>query len=162
MACAYMYPHLCTHMSINDIPDRDGHVHTYVRTYIMRIDPSFRASRHVRIYMYTYMCYYFSALGEKLCIYIQCRSTTPNHISAYMHIVRSVHKLYIINTKLTTQPLKQYTYVYVHKYSYNTCRCRYMLCKNDSYIWTCASVLCVNDKGTCITWRKFGYNVHVQ
>ena len=32
---------LCTRMSITDILDRDGHVHTY----IVRIDPSFRASR---------------------------------------------------------------------------------------------------------------------
>ena len=32
---------LCVCMSINDIPDCDGHVHTH----IMRIDPSFRASR---------------------------------------------------------------------------------------------------------------------
>ena len=35
--CQYYYVHahkriaqLCTHMSINDIPDRDGQVHTYV------------------------------------------------------------------------------------------------------------------------------------
>ena len=28
---------LCMHMSINDIPDRDRHIHTYVH---MRIDPS--------------------------------------------------------------------------------------------------------------------------
>ena len=34
---------LCMCMSINDIPDRDGHVHSYIRTYIMRIDHSFRA-----------------------------------------------------------------------------------------------------------------------
>ena len=33
---------LCAHMSINDIPDHDGHVHMYVCT-IIRIDPSFRA-----------------------------------------------------------------------------------------------------------------------
>ena len=44
----YYYAHvhkriaqLCTRMSIHDIPDHDGHV----LTYIMRIDPSFRASR---------------------------------------------------------------------------------------------------------------------
>ena len=28
-----------------DIPKRDGHIRTYVRTHIMRIDPSFKASR---------------------------------------------------------------------------------------------------------------------
>jgi len=28
-----------------DIPERDRHVRTYARTYIPRIDPSFKASR---------------------------------------------------------------------------------------------------------------------
>ena len=39
------YPAWACHRPQIDIPKHDGHVHTYVHSYIVRIDPSFKASR---------------------------------------------------------------------------------------------------------------------
>ena len=46
-ASCQVYASLCVRMAINDIPDSDGHIRTYmyVRMTITRIDPSFRTSR---------------------------------------------------------------------------------------------------------------------